>query len=137
MADQEAIALLQRVPLFSDLDRRELEQIATSMKERSFSPGQEIAREGESGVGFFVIRDGNAKVTVAGDERRRLGPGDYFGEIALIAQSARTATVTAETNLTCLGMTFWDFRPLVEGNASVAWKLLQGFARTYAEADHH
>ena len=137
MADQQAVELLQRVPLFSDLERRELEQIAGSMKERSFSAGQEIAREGESGVGFFVIRDGNAKVTVHGEERRRLGPGDYFGEIALIAQSARTASVTAETDLTCLGMTFWDFRPLVEGNASIAWKMLQALAKTYGEQDHH
>jgi CRP/FNR family cyclic AMP-dependent transcriptional regulator len=137
MADQQAVELLRRVPLFSDLERRELEQIAASMKERMFSAGQEIAREGEGGVGFFVIKDGNAKVTVHGEERRRLGPGDYFGEIALISQGARTASVTAETDLNCLGMTFWDFRPLVEGNASVAWKLLQGFAKTYGEADHH
>lgn len=133
MADQESTQLLRRVPLFSDLDNRELEQIAGSMKRRQFSAGQEIAREGESGVGFFVIQDGNAKVSVHGDERRRLGPGDYFGEIALIAQGARTATVTAESDLTALGMTFWDFRPLVEGNASIAWKLLQAFAKTYGQ----
>lgn len=133
MADQESTQLLRRVPLFSDLDNRELEQIAGSMKRRQFSAGQEIAREGESGVGFFVIQDGNAKVIVHGDERRRLGPGDYFGEIALIAQGARTATVTAESDLTALGMTFWDFRPLVEGNASIAWKLLQAFAKTYGQ----
>jgi CRP-like cAMP-binding protein len=131
MADQETVQMLKRVPLFSDLDNRELESIAQSMKRRQFSAGQEIAREGESGVGFFVIQDGNAKVTVHGDERRRLGPGDYFGEIALIAQSARTASVTAESDLTAYGMTFWDFRPLVEGNASIAWRLLQAFAKTY------
>lgn len=133
MADQETTQLLREVPLFSDLDNRELEQVAQSMKRRQFSAGQEIAREGESGVGFFVIEDGNAKVSVHGDERRRLGPGDYFGEIALIAQGARTATVTAESELTALGMTFWDFRPLVEGNASIAWKLLQAFAKTYGQ----
>ena len=133
MADKETTELLRQVPLFSDLDKRELSQIAESMKRRQFSAGQEIAREGESGVGFFVIEDGNAKVTVHGEERRRLGPGDYFGEIALIAQGARTATVTAETELTAYGMTFWDFRPLVEGNASIAWKLLQAFAKTYGQ----
>ncbi|HEU6446094.1 MAG TPA: cyclic nucleotide-binding domain-containing protein [Gaiellaceae bacterium] len=133
MVDQETTQLLKEVPLFSDLDKRELEQVAQSMKRRQFSAGQEIAREGESGVGFFVIEDGNAKVSVHGDERRRLGPGDYFGEIALIAQGARTATVTAESELTALGMTFWDFRPLVEGNASIAWKLLQAFAKTYGQ----
>jgi CRP-like cAMP-binding protein len=133
MADQETTQLLKEVPLFADLDNRELEQIAQSMKRRQFSAGQEIAREGESGVGFFVIEDGNAKVSVHGDDRRRLGPGDYFGEIALIAQGARTATVTAESDMTALGMTFWDFRPLVEGNASIAWKLLQSFAKTYGQ----
>jgi CRP-like cAMP-binding protein len=133
MADTDTTQLLKQVPLFSDLDGRELEQVAESMKRREFSAGQEIAREGESGVGFFVIEDGNAKVTVHGDERRRLGPGDYFGEIALIAQGARTATVTADTDLVAYGMTFWDFRPLVEGNATIAWKLLQAFAKTYGQ----
>ena len=133
MADKDTTQLLKQVPLFSDLDNRELSQIAESMKRRQFSAGQEIAREGESGVGFFVIEDGNAKVSVHGEERRRLGPGDYFGEIALIAQGARTATVTADTDLTAYGMTFWDFRPLVEGNASIAWKLLQAFAKTYGQ----
>ena len=135
MADKQAVELLQRVPLFAGLDRRELEQLAGSMKERSFSPGQEIAREGEGGVGFFVIRDGNAKVTVHGEERRRLGPGDYFGEIALIAQGARTATVTAESDLTALGMTFWDFRPFVESNGQVAWKMLQVLAKRLRDAE--
>ena len=133
MADQETTQLLKKVPLFSDLDKRELEQVAESMKRREFSAGQEIAREGESGVGFFVIKEGDAKVTVHGDERRRLGPGEYFGEIALIAQGARTATVTADSDLVAYGMTFWDFRPLVEGNASIAWKLLQAFAKTYGQ----
>ncbi|HEX2291837.1 MAG TPA: cyclic nucleotide-binding domain-containing protein [Gaiellaceae bacterium] len=131
MAQQETTQLLKQVPLFADLEDREIHQIAQSMKRREFSAGQEIAREGESGVGFFVIEDGNAKVTVHGEERRRLGPGDYFGEIALIAQSARTASVVADTDLTAYGMTFWDFRPLVETNASIAWKLLQSFAKTY------
>ncbi|HET9323650.1 MAG TPA: cyclic nucleotide-binding domain-containing protein [Gaiellaceae bacterium] len=133
MADQETTQLLKRVPLFSDLNGKELDQIASTMRRREFSAGQEIAREGESGVGFFVIEEGNAKVSVHGAERRRLGPGDYFGEIALIAQGARTATVTAESDLSALGMTFWDFRPLVESNASIAWKLLQSFAKTYGQ----
>jgi CRP/FNR family transcriptional regulator, cyclic AMP receptor protein len=136
MATQDTTQLLKQVPLFSDLDNKEIQQVAQSMKRRQFSAGQEIAREGESGVGFFVIEDGNAKVTVHGDEKRRLGPGDYFGEIALIAQGARTATVTAESDLTAYGMTFWDFRPLVEGNATIAWKLLQSFAKTYGQDEH-
>jgi CRP-like cAMP-binding protein len=126
--------LLRQVPLFSDLDDRELEEIAGSMKQRTFSPGQEIAVEGESGVGFFVIEDGEAKVTVHGDEVRRLGPGDYFGEIALISQGARTATVTADSELKTYGMTFWDFRPLVEETPGIAWKLLQGAVKQYDQS---
>jgi CRP/FNR family cyclic AMP-dependent transcriptional regulator len=121
--------LLERIPLFSDLEHRDLEQIAGSMKQRRFSPGETIAAEGEQGVGFFVIEDGRAKVTVHGEERRTLGPGDYFGEVALISGSDRTATVTADGDLTCWGMTSWTFRPIVEENASIAWKLLQAMAK--------
>ena len=126
-----ATDLLRKVPLFSDLENKELEEIAGSMKERRFSTGQQIAVEGESGVGFFVIEDGEATVTVHGDEVRRLGAGDYFGEIALIAQTPRTATVTADSDLKTYGMTFWDFRPLVEETPGIAWKLLQSFAKQY------
>lgn len=131
---KEAAALLKRVPLFSDLEDRELDGIASSMKQRTFQPGQKIAVEGESGVGFFVIEDGEAKVTVGGEERRTLGPGDYFGEVALISHGARTATVTAETELKTYGMTFWDFRPLVEDTPGIAWKLLEGAVKQYDQS---
>ena len=130
----EAAELLKRVPLFADLERKELEQIASSMKARTFSSGQQIAVEGERGVGFFVIEDGQAKVTVQGDEVRTLGPGDYFGEVALITHGARTATVTADTELKTYGMTFWDFRPLVEDTPGIAWKLLQGAVKQYDQS---
>ena len=129
---KEAAELLRQVPLFSDLDQRELQDIATAMKSRTFSAGQEIAVEGQSGVGFFVIEDGRAKVTVGGDEVRMLGPGDYFGEVALITQGPRTATVTADTDLKTYGMTFWEFRPLVEDTPSLAWKMLQSAVKQYA-----
>jgi CRP/FNR family transcriptional regulator, cyclic AMP receptor protein len=126
-----AVELLQRVPLFSDLDRKELERIAASMKERTFSEGDTVTAEGSSGVGFFIIESGNAKVTVGGEDRRRLGPGDYFGEVALLNESARTATITAESELKCYGLTSWEFRPLVETQPSIAWKLLQAMSKTY------
>ena len=126
-----AIELLKRVPIFSDLDGKELGRIASSMKERTFQAGDTVTSEGQSGVGFFVIESGEAKVTVGGDERRRLGPGDYFGEVALLNESARTATITAESDLKCYGLTSWEFRPLVETHGSIAWKLLQAMSKTY------
>jgi CRP/FNR family transcriptional regulator, cyclic AMP receptor protein len=128
---ERAAELLRSVPLFSDLDRKELERVAASMKERLFSAGETVTAEGSTGVGFFIIESGDAKVTIGGEERRRLGPGDYFGEVALLNESARTATITAETDLTCYGLTSWEFRPLVETHGSIAWKLLQAMSKTY------
>jgi CRP/FNR family cyclic AMP-dependent transcriptional regulator len=128
------VELLQRVPLFSGLGRRELERVANSMKERRFKQGDTVTTEGRGGVGFFVIEEGEADVTVHGEERAKLGPGDYFGEIALITESDRTATITAETDMRCYGMTMWDFRPLVESNASIAWHMLQSLAQKFTEA---
>jgi CRP/FNR family transcriptional regulator, cyclic AMP receptor protein len=126
-----AVDLLQRVPLFSDLDRKELGRIAASMKERTFSAGDAVTTEGQTGVGFFVIESGDATVSVGGEDRRRLGPGDYFGEVALLNESARTATIRADSDLKCYGLTSWEFRPLVETHGSIAWKLLQAMSRTY------
>ena len=129
------VELLQRVPLFAGLGRRELERVANSMKERRFKEGDTVTTEGRGGVGFFVIEEGEADVSVHGEERAKLGPGDYFGEIALITESDRTATITAETDMRCYGMTMWDFRPLVESNASIAWNMLQSLAQKFREAE--
>ena len=126
---------LKKVPLFSSLENRDLERFAESFKERRYSAGDTIASEGQGGVGFFVIGEGTAKVTVHGEDRGTLGPGDYFGEIALIDEGARTATVTADTDMTCYAMTFWEFRPIVETDARVAWKLVQALAHKLREVD--
>jgi CRP/FNR family transcriptional regulator, cyclic AMP receptor protein len=125
--------LLQRVPIFQGLEPRELERVAGSMKQRTFNAGDTVTAEGTGGVGFFVIESGEAKVTIGGKDRRTLGPGDYFGEVALLTDSPRTATITAETELRCYGMTSWDFKPLVESHSSIAWKLLQTMAKKYQE----
>jgi CRP-like cAMP-binding protein len=129
------VDLIKKVPLFSDLDKRELNEIANSMKERTFKAGDTVTEEGKGGAGFFVIDEGTAKVSVAGKEVRTIGPGDYFGEIGLIAEIDRTATIIADNDLRCYGMTLWDFRPLVESNASIAWKLLLAMAQRLKEAE--
>ena len=120
--------MLRKVPLFAGLDEKELQEIANSMRERRFSAGDTVTQEGAGGVGFFVVEEGRADVTVGGETKGSVGPGDYFGEIALINESPRTATLTAATDMVCYGMTPWDFRPLVESNSTIAWKLLTAMA---------
>ncbi len=129
--------LLKRVPLFQGLEDKHLKRLAESFTERSFSSGQELVTEGSGGVGFFVIESGEARVTVDGQPRRELGPGDYFGEIALIDGGLRTATITATSDGKMHGMTSWQFRPLVEDNASIAWPLLEAMARRTRELEQH
>jgi CRP/FNR family transcriptional regulator, cyclic AMP receptor protein len=129
------VELIQQVPIFSGLDKRDLQGLASSMKERTFKAGDTIANEGQSGIGFFLIEEGEASVSVGGQERATLKAGDHFGEVALIDDGARTATVTAKTNLKCYGITSWEFRPLVEQNASLAWKLLQEMAKRLRHAE--
>lgn len=132
---QPSIEILQRVPLFADLEKRELTQIASSFKAREYAAGDTLATEGESGVGFFLIESGEATVSVRGQEIARLKAGDSFGEVALIDDGARTATVTADTAMVCFGMSFWEFRPIVESNSQIAWKLLQALAKKLRAAE--
>ena len=121
---------LARVPLLSGLDRRHLEKLAKDFSERTFQAGTVVVREGDDrGMGFFVVADGEAVVSVGGTEVSRLGPGTHFGEVALVTDRVRTATVTAETDLHCYVMTLWEFRAFVQGDADVAWKLLEQLGR--------
>jgi CRP-like cAMP-binding protein len=118
--------LLAGVPLLSGLDRKHLEQLGRDFSERTFPAGSIVVREGdEKGIGFFVVAEGEGLVTVKGAEVAKVGPGSYFGEVALISDRTRTATVTAVTDLRCMVMTMWDFRAFVRGDAEVAWKLLE------------
>ena len=137
MADEAPVELLQRVPLFEDFERGDLQRLSRSFKQRVFDAGSTVADEGRTGAGFFVIETGEATVSVRGTEHGKLGPGDYFGEIALIDDGARSATVTADSELRCYGLTSWEFRPLVEGNASIAWKLLETMAKRLRSAQQH
>src|SRR5262249_47954608 len=119
------IEALQRVPLFADLTKHEAQQIARLFKERRFTQGQTIVKEGSGGAAFFVIESGEATVSIGGKQHSSLKAGDYFGEIALIDEGTRMATIVASSDMLCYGVTFWDFRPLVEANGVIGWKLLQ------------
>ncbi|MDH4141834.1 MAG: cyclic nucleotide-binding domain-containing protein [Chloroflexota bacterium] len=118
--------LLAEVPLLSGLDRKQLQRLSRDFSKRTFPAGSVVVREGDDhGVGFFVVAEGEGVVSIGGREVGKIGPGSYFGEVALISDRRRTATVTAVTDLSCLVMTLWDFRAFVRGDADVAWKLLE------------
>jgi len=118
--------VLATVPLLSGLDRKQLGRMSRDFRERTYPAGTVIIREGDDhGMGFFVVAEGEVVVSAEGNELSRLGPGSYFGEIALISDRVRTATVTAGTDVRCLVMMLTDFRAFVRGDAEVAWKLLE------------
>ena len=123
------VEALQRVPLFADLSQREVRQIARLFKQRRFDAGETVVKEGSGGAAFFVIESGEATVFIRGKKHTTLKPDDYFGEIALIDEGTRMATITATSDLVCYGLTYWDFRPVVEANGVIGWKLLQRMAQ--------
>ena len=94
-----------------------------------------MIKEGSGGAAFYLIESGEVTVTIGGELRATLGPGDYFGEVALIDEGTRIATVTAADELVCYGLTLWELRPLVEENGVIGWKLLQTLARDLREAE--
>jgi pyruvate,water dikinase len=125
---------LLRVPLLSNLPEADRDAIARLFTERTFAAGETVTKEGADAAAFYLIESGTATVTVGGAFRRTLEAGDHFGEIALIDGGARSATVTADGELVCQGITLWDFQPLVQRNPSMAWTLLQTLARELRQA---
>jgi len=126
---------LRSVSLFADLNDDELSQVALLFKQRRFAAGDTVVKEGTDGAAFFLIESGEADVSVQGVERAGLGPGDHFGEIALIDEGVRSATITAATDVVCYGLTLWEFRPLVIENGNIGWKLLHSLAKKLRSAE--
>jgi CRP/FNR family cyclic AMP-dependent transcriptional regulator len=120
---------LEQVPLLEELSKRDRQKLAKALRERTFRSGQEIVVEGRTGVGFFIILEGKAAVTIGGKLIHTIGPGDYFGEMALLDGGERTATITSDGELRCATMTAWDFKSFVLDNPKVAWAMLQTLAQ--------
>lgn len=128
MARHDVAGKLAGVPMFSACSKRELAVIAQAAKEISHRAGAVIAREGERGVGLFVILEGECRVTIGGKTKAKLGPGEFFGEIALLDGGPRTATVTATTDVKLVGITEWVFRGLITEHPKIALKTLESIA---------
>ena len=128
MSTKEVVTRLSQVPMFNGCSQRDLQTIARVVKDIDHSAGTVIAREGEPGIGLFVIADGTAEVTIGGAKKASLGPGEFFGEIALLDGGPRTATVTATSDVKLLGLTEWVFRGLMQEHPTIAVKTLQAMA---------
>jgi CRP-like cAMP-binding protein len=123
-----SIEFLKSVPLFSEITERDLPGIARSLTRVDWPAGKTVTDKGSGGIGFFVVESGSARVSVDGRDVTTLRPGDYYGEIALLAGRARTATITADGDLVCWGMRQWVFTPMLKRQPSVGAKLLEALA---------
>ena len=127
--------LLGKVLLFRGVPKRDLQRLAKSAHHMTFQAGAHLTDEDQVGVTFFVVVKGEADVSVSGQPRRRLGPGDYFGEMSIIDRSPRSAEVVAATDLECLVFTQWEFRPFLKDHPDVAWAVLESLVRRLREVE--
>ena len=124
-----ALEAIDRCALFASLSVKERKKLADDLRERRYSAGDEMTSEDQGGVGFFIIGEGTADVSVGGDTHaKRLGPGDAFGEMALITGLHRSARITAESDVQCWVLSQWHFKPLVLEHPQLAWALLETLA---------
>ncbi len=122
-----------RSPLFQSLSGRERKSLAESLTERRFAAGHQISSEEVGGIGFFLIAEGTATVSVGGDVKGTLGPSDHFGEMALITGKTRSATIVADTDMLTYVLSRWHFKPLVMDHPEIAWALLEQLANRVRE----
>lgn len=127
--------ILKTVPLFASCTKKELSSVAAVAKDVHFSEGHVICREGDTGIGLHVVVEGETKVQIGGRTKRRLGPGAFFGEIALLDGGPRTATVIAETPVRTISIVAWDFRTALKANTTLTLKLLEEVCRRARSAN--
>ncbi len=131
--DPQLVTFVKAIPIFSSCTPKELKGVATSGKEVSFQAGRVICKEGETGVGLHIILEGEVKVLVGGRTRRRLGPGAFFGEIALLDGGPRSASVVAETPVRTFAITSWNFRSVLKEYPSMPVKMLEEVCKRLRE----
>ena len=120
------VEALTHIELFSELTNRELKKVASFMTPITVKPGRDLTVQGKPGREFMIIADGTATVRRDGRVIASLGPGDFFGELAVIAGVPRTATVTADTQMTVEALNRREFSSLLDGSPKLAKKILVG-----------
>ncbi len=123
------VGMFKTIPLFSLLNEKDLEAIAEKGREVAFKQGHTILKEGEPGVGFFLILDGQVQVRRKAKVLASLGSGQFFGETSVIDDLPRTADVVAVKNTTCFGLTMWDFGALVNTRPGIAVPIMKELVR--------
>jgi CRP-like cAMP-binding protein len=115
---------LRQVPLFSGLDRKELETIAKLAKEQRYTAGTTIVKAGAGGHGLYIIKEGQVSVVRDGQTVASFGPGQFFGEISVLDGGPRTADVRADTDTVCLTLISWEIKPVLMEHAGITYKML-------------
>lgn len=135
MARDAFIDHLAQVPLFSACSKKDLQLVAKRAEDVKVDAGKQLVGEGATGTEFFVVIDGKASVTKRGQKVAELGPGGFFGELALLDKAPRNATVTAETPMEMVVLGQREFAGLIDDVPEFAHKLLAGLARRLRQAD--
>ena len=126
---------LKDTKLFKDLPAAELVAIQSQMKIVRHAAGHEITVRGEGGVGFMTILDGTVLVETAQGRTRKLGPGDSFGEMALLDHEGRSATIRAESEVSLASIPEWSFKPFIHEHPEVAYRMLQTLSLRVRQAE--
>lgn len=129
---------LHAIPLLAGLGRKALASVLAAAKHRTFGVGDIVVREGDPALNLFIVSAGRARVErEAEGVVGRLGPGDFFGELGLIEEHGRTATVVAEDELTCYLIPAWEFRSLLKEHPEMALPMLEALIRRLHGREHH
>ena len=132
---KEVEDVLENVPLFAECSKKEISLLAGMVEEEEFEADAVLCKEGESGLGLSILMEGDVAVSIGGEHRRDMGPGSFFGEIALLDGGPRTATITAKTPVRVLSIPAWTFNATLESSPELAVKMLREVTRRVRETD--
>jgi CRP-like cAMP-binding protein len=128
---------VDRIPVLAVLSPKDRERVVASARQRTYAAGEVVVAEGEGAYNLFLIASGHADIELRGGHVRTIGPGDFFGELGILEEHPRTATVRAHDELTCLLLPAWEFRSLLQEHPAMAVPMLHALiARLHQSTPH-
>jgi CRP-like cAMP-binding protein len=138
LTDEEKAGALAHVPLFEGISFESMTRLAAVTGEQDFAAGQFIVRQGQIGTGLYIVVNGTVRVLRGSDQLAELGPGDFFGELAVIDQQPRNASVQAISDTRCLALASWDLLQLLQNDTALSLNLIRGLVeRVRDQGEHH